>query len=105
MLQGKHKPSYAHNLLSGDFVIVTNGDKFKVSGNKLLSKKYYRHSGYIGGLTEQTMEDMLDKLKLLSKENAGQCSLVLHLKSENGGIQKIKSNEVKSSKDICLALL
>ena len=61
LLQGKHKRSYAHNLLSGDFVIVTNGDKFKVSGNKLLSKKYYRHSGYIGGLTEQTMEDMLDK--------------------------------------------
>ena len=45
-------------------------------------------------------DDMLDKLKLLSKENAGQCSLVLHLKSENGGIQKIKSNEVKVSSNI-----
>ena len=55
LLQGKHKPSYAHNLLTGDFVVVINGDKFKVTGNKLLSKKYYRHSGYIGGLTEQTM--------------------------------------------------
>ena len=61
LLQGKHKPSYAHNLLTGDFVVVINGDKFKVTGNKLLSKKYYRHSGYIGGLTEQTMEEMLDK--------------------------------------------
>ena len=59
LLQGKHKPSYAHNLLTGDFVVVINGDKFKVTGNKLLSKKYYRHSGYIGGLTEQTMEEML----------------------------------------------
>ena len=61
LLQGKHKPSYAHNLLTGDFVVVINGDKFKVTGNKLLSKKYYRHSGYIGGLTEQTMEEMLAK--------------------------------------------
>ena len=61
LLQGKHKPSYAHNLLTGDFVVVVNADKFKVTGNKLSSKKYYRHSGYIGGLTEQTMEEMLNK--------------------------------------------
>ena len=61
LLQGKHKPSYAPNLLTGDFVVVVNADKFKVTGNKLSSKKYYRHSGYIGGLTEQTMEEMLNK--------------------------------------------
>mgnify|MGYP001173606496 FL=1 len=40
LLQGKHKPSYARNLLTGDFVVVLNADKFKVTGNKLLSKKY-----------------------------------------------------------------
>ena len=61
LLQGKHKPSYTPNLLTGDFVVVVNADKFKVTGNKLSSKKYYRHSGYIGGLTEQTMEEMLNK--------------------------------------------
>ena len=59
LLQGKHKPSYTHNLLTGDFVVILNADKFKVTGNKLLSKKYYRHSGYIGGLTEKTLEEML----------------------------------------------
>lgn len=59
LLQGKHKPSYAPNLLTGDFVVVVNADKFKVTGNKLVAKKYYRHSGYIGGLTEQTMEEVL----------------------------------------------
>ena len=76
---------------------------------KLIAEKIYPLSNIRQTLSQSinilitpnhTMEDMLDKLKLLSKENAGQCSLMLHLKSENGGIQKIKSNEVKVSSNI-----
>ncbi len=61
LLQGKHKPSYTPHLVSGDFVVVVNADKFRVSGNKLAAKKYYRHSGYHGGLTEETLGDVLAK--------------------------------------------
>lgn len=59
LLQGKHKPDYTPHLACGDFVVVVNADKFRVSGKKLTDKKYYRHSGYHGGLTEQTLEEML----------------------------------------------
>ena len=61
LLQGKHKPSYTPHLVSGDFVVVINADKFRVSGNKLAAKMYYRHSGYHGGLTTETLGDVLAK--------------------------------------------
>lgn len=61
LLQGKHKPTYTPHLAGGDFVIVVNASKFRVSGNKLAAKMYYRHSGYHGGLTEQTLEELLEK--------------------------------------------
>ena len=61
LLQGKHKPSYTPHLVSGDFVVVVNADKFRVSGNKMAAKMYYRHSGYHGGLTEETLGDVLAK--------------------------------------------
>jgi large subunit ribosomal protein L13 len=61
LLQGKHKPSYVPYLNTGDFVVVTNAEKIKVTGKKLEQKKYYRHSGYPGGLTERTLADVLDK--------------------------------------------
>lgn len=61
LLQGKHKPNYTPHLPAGDFVVVVNADKFRVSGNKVAAKKYYRYSGYHGGLTEETMQQVLDK--------------------------------------------
>ena len=61
LLQGKHKPTYTPHLAAGDFVVVVNAAKFRVSGNKLADKMYYRHSGYHGGLTEQTLEELLEK--------------------------------------------
>ena len=61
LLQGKHKPSWTPNLLSGDFVVVVNAEKVRVTGNKLEQKKYYRHSGYHGGLTEQKLSALLEK--------------------------------------------
>ena len=60
-LMGKHKPIYTPHVDRGDFVVVTNADKFAVTGNKMLDKKYYRHSGYPGGLKVRSLEEMLEK--------------------------------------------
>jgi large subunit ribosomal protein L13 len=59
LLQGKHKVSYVPYLNTGDFVIVVNAEKVKVTGDKLNKKMYYRHSGYPGGLTEKTLDEVL----------------------------------------------
>lgn len=58
-LRGKHKPEFAPHVDNGDFIVVINCDKIKVTGNKLEQKKYYNHSGYVGGLRETTLEKML----------------------------------------------
>ncbi len=54
LLRGKNKPGYAPNRDMGDFVVVENMDKIKVTGKKEEQKKYYRHSGYLGGLKEES---------------------------------------------------
>ncbi len=59
LLQGKHKTSYVPYINTGDFVVVVNAEKVRVTGNKLEDKKYYRHSGYHGGLTERKLSDVL----------------------------------------------
>jgi large subunit ribosomal protein L13 len=61
ILNGKHNPMYVPHLLTGDYVIVVNAEKIRVTGNKVEQKMYYRHSGYHGGLTERTLADMLEK--------------------------------------------
>lgn len=61
ILMGKRKAIYTPFIDSGDFVIVTNAHKVKVSGNKMKDKKYYWHSGYFGGLKERTLEKMLQE--------------------------------------------
>jgi large subunit ribosomal protein L13 len=61
LLQGKHRPIYVPHLNTGDFVVVVNAGKFRVTGNKLKQKVYYRHSGYHGGLKEQTLAELLDR--------------------------------------------
>ena len=50
ILRGKHKPQYTPNVDTGDFVVVVNASKVKLSGNKANEKQYWRHSGYLGGL-------------------------------------------------------
>ena len=60
-LMGKHKVSYTPHVDGGDFVVVTNAEKIAVTGNKLVAKKYYRHSGYPGGLKTRSLEEMLAK--------------------------------------------
>jgi len=54
VLRGKHKPTFTPNADIGDFVIVINADKVKLTGRKMSDKSYYRHTGYIGGLKETT---------------------------------------------------
>lgn len=61
ILMGKRKAIYTPFIDSGDFVVVTNAHKVKVTGNKLKDKKYYWHSGYFGGLKERTLEKMLQE--------------------------------------------
>jgi large subunit ribosomal protein L13 len=60
-LRGKHKPIYTPHLDTGDFVIVVNAEKIRLTGNKLADKIYYRHSGYPGGLTETTAGKLLQE--------------------------------------------
>ncbi|MDQ3616441.1 MAG: 50S ribosomal protein L13 [Actinomycetota bacterium] len=61
LIRGKHKPTFAPHMDGGDFVIVVNADKVAVSGNKLVTKMSYRHSGYPGGLSSTPMGVLLDK--------------------------------------------
>ncbi len=59
-LRGKHKPIFTPHVDVGDFVVVINADKVKLTGRKLEQKKYYRHSGYVGGLKETTAGKLLE---------------------------------------------
>lgn len=60
-LIGKQKPQYTAHIDSGDYVIVTNAAKLVATGNKLAAKKYYRYSGFPGGLKESTLEEKLNQ--------------------------------------------
>jgi large subunit ribosomal protein L13 len=61
MLRGKNKPEYTPHVDTGDFVVVVNAEKIQVTGNKLDQKRYYRHSGYPGGLRSRTLREQLDR--------------------------------------------
>jgi large subunit ribosomal protein L13 len=60
-LRGKHKPTFSNFIDNGDFIVVTNAEKVALTGNKLADKKYYRHTGYMGGLKETSAKDLLVK--------------------------------------------
>ncbi len=59
LLLGKHKPTFTPGVDTGDFVIVVNADRIRVTGNKMTDKMYYRHSGYPGGLKTISLRDLL----------------------------------------------
>lgn len=61
ILRGKNKPTFTPHVDCGDFVVAINADKIKVTGDKLSQKKYYRHSGYVGNLKVQNLEEMMQK--------------------------------------------
>ncbi|MBM3945182.1 MAG: 50S ribosomal protein L13 [SAR202 cluster bacterium] len=80
LLMGKHRPTYLRHQNTGDFVVVVNAEKVRVTGKKVAQMMYYRHSGYPGGLREENMErvlaknylarDMLSRLKLVVGESS-----------------------------------
>ena len=61
VLRGKNKPEYTPHIDTGDYVIIVNAEKIKVTGKKLDQKVYYHHSGYVGGMKETTLKEMLAK--------------------------------------------
>ena len=61
LLRGKHKPQFTPHVDTGDFVVVINADKIRLSGTKANSKEYYRHSGYPGGLKCETFAEAMQK--------------------------------------------
>lgn len=70
LLRGKHKPSFAQHLDTGDFVVIVNADKVALTGSKLEKKLAYRHSGYPGGLRSQSYAEMLEKHPTRAVEKA-----------------------------------
>ena len=61
VLRGKNKPQFTPHVDTGDYVIIVNADKIKVTGKKLDQKIYYSHSDYVGGMKETTLREMLEK--------------------------------------------
>nr|WP_134112625.1 50S ribosomal protein L13 [Hypnocyclicus thermotrophus] len=61
MVMGKKKVSYTPHVDNGDYVVITNAEKIAVTGNKMADKKYYRHSGFPGGMKVRTLEELLAK--------------------------------------------
>ena len=72
-LCGKHKPIYTPHVDTGDYIVVVNASKIRVTGNKMTDKVYYRHTGYIGNLKSENLETMLEKYpeKVLMKSVRG----------------------------------
>jgi len=60
-LRGKHKPEFAFNVDNGDFIVVVNCDKMKVTGTKMTKKIYYSHSLWMGGMRETALKDMMEQ--------------------------------------------
>ena len=70
VLRGKNKQTYTPHIDTGDYVIVINAEKIKVSGNKLNDKIYYRHSDYVGGLKSMNLKEALQKNPVFVIEHA-----------------------------------
>jgi large subunit ribosomal protein L13 len=70
LLRGKHKPTFANHIDTGDFVIVVNADKVALTGQKIQKKMAYRHSGYPGGLKAVSYEELLEKNPVRAVEKA-----------------------------------
>ena len=72
-LRGKHKPIYTPHVDTGDYIVVVNASKIRVTGKKMTDKVYYKHTGYIGNLKSENLETMLEKYpeKVLMKSLGG----------------------------------
>lgn len=70
MLRGKHKATYTPHIDCGDYIIITNASKVKLTGDKLNKKLYYNHSGYTGGLRTRTAKEIISKYPVEMVETA-----------------------------------
>ena len=70
MLRGKHKPTYTPHIDCGDYIIIVNAEKVKLTGNKLNDKMYYDHSGFPGGLRERNAKTMIESYPVEMVERA-----------------------------------
>ena len=89
LLMGKHKPTFSRNLDTGDFVVVINAEKVRVTGNKAKEKLYYRHSGYPGGLKSISLERMMQTKPTRAIEYAVK-GMIPHTKLGAQMIKKLK---------------
>jgi large subunit ribosomal protein L13 len=69
-LRGKHKPEYTPHVDTGDYIVVVNAEKIRVTGNKLKDKMYHHHTGYIGNLKSKNLETLLDETPERALEHA-----------------------------------
>lgn len=70
ILRGKNKPQFTPHIDTGDFVIIINAEKIRVTGNKETDKKYYRHTGYPGGLKVTSFKELMEKNPIAAIEKA-----------------------------------
>ncbi len=89
LLMGKHKTIFTRNLDTGDFVVVVNADKIRVTGNKAKQKLYYRHSGYPGGLKAISLEKMMQTHPTRVIEHAVK-GMLPHTRLGNSMIKKLR---------------
>ena len=69
-LRGKHKPEYTPHVDTGDYIVVVNAEKVRVTGNKAKDKMYYHHTGYVGGIKEISFEKLIEKAPERAIESA-----------------------------------
>ena len=89
LLIGKHKPIFTRNLDTGDYVVIINADKIRVTGDKAKQKVYYRHSGYPAGLKTITYEKLMDTNPTRIIEHAVK-GMLPHTKLGNNMMKKLK---------------
>jgi len=89
LLMGKHKPMFSRNLDVGDYVVVVNAEKVKVTGNKAKQKTYYRHSGYPGGLKSINYEKLMQTHPTRVIEHAVK-GMLPHNRLGNSMIKKLR---------------
>jgi len=89
LLMGKHKPVFCRHLDVGDFVVVINAEKVRVTGNKMKQKLYYRHSGYPGGLKSVSLEKMMQTRPTRVIEHAVR-GMLPHNRLEAGMMKRLR---------------
>jgi len=89
LLRGKHKPTFAPHVDTGDFVVIINAEKVALTGSKLNDKRAYRHSGYPGGLSSQNYAELLEQNPRRAVEKAIK-GMLPHNKLGNAQIKKLK---------------